>query len=320
MSTYRELIYMCLDVLKGTSDDFSYTEEHIAYLIDKFRAFLLKQRYGNDPKKHVPYSNYQTINIELNPVFNKKANMILPKWDKQGYLYSTHPVASDVYIVLKAFDSFKEGQPIYTPVTQVVFPKNTSELDVKITPDAYDIINKEDALYHYFTMTERPEFEESVKPNNKYHTSKEQIDYTLQLGIPRVTVDGYYDINFEYTSRERLPFVGNNKYLKNSRYCAIDENNYLCVMPKKEDGLNFHLFKNLRLTAIFENPRDVKNDISFDYSKDWKDRIVPIEESLISTLIELVVNSLVKSVTSPEDTINNGTDENSSMPTVMNKK
>ena len=29
MTTYRELIYMCLDVLKGTSDDFSYTEEHM---------------------------------------------------------------------------------------------------------------------------------------------------------------------------------------------------------------------------------------------------------------------------------------------------
>ena len=54
MTTYREAIYMCLDLLKGMSDDFTYTEDHVAYLLDKFRALLLKQRYGNDPKKHVP--------------------------------------------------------------------------------------------------------------------------------------------------------------------------------------------------------------------------------------------------------------------------
>ena len=38
MTTYREAIYMCNDLLKGMSDDFTYTEEHIAYLLDKFRA------------------------------------------------------------------------------------------------------------------------------------------------------------------------------------------------------------------------------------------------------------------------------------------
>ena len=65
MTTYREAIYMCLDLLKGKSDDFSFTEEHIAYLLDKFRALLLKQRYGKDPLKEIPYSNYQTIELDL---------------------------------------------------------------------------------------------------------------------------------------------------------------------------------------------------------------------------------------------------------------
>ena len=66
MTTYREAIYMCLDLLKGMSDDFTYTEDHVAYLLDKFRALLLKQRYGNDPKKHVPYSNYQNVEVTFN--------------------------------------------------------------------------------------------------------------------------------------------------------------------------------------------------------------------------------------------------------------
>ena len=56
MSTYRELVYLVLDELKGTSDDFTYTEEHIMFLLSNYRAFLLKQKY-NDIKKQIPESN-----------------------------------------------------------------------------------------------------------------------------------------------------------------------------------------------------------------------------------------------------------------------
>ena len=44
MSKYSELVYMVLDELKGMSDDFSFTEDHIVFLLDKYRAFILKQR------------------------------------------------------------------------------------------------------------------------------------------------------------------------------------------------------------------------------------------------------------------------------------
>ena len=52
MSTYREQVYLILDELKGISDDFSFTEEHIMYLLDKYRAFVLSQKYG-DIKKEI---------------------------------------------------------------------------------------------------------------------------------------------------------------------------------------------------------------------------------------------------------------------------
>ena len=58
MSTYRELVYLVLDELKGTSDDFTYTEEHIMFLLSKSRAFLLKQKY-NDIMR--PYEKYGLI-------------------------------------------------------------------------------------------------------------------------------------------------------------------------------------------------------------------------------------------------------------------
>lgn len=227
MTTYREAIYMCLDLLKGMSDDFTYTEDHVAYLLDKFRALLLKQRYGNDPKKHVPYSNYQTLTIKISNL----------------------------------------------------------------------------TIYE-----------------NSYYKSDEQIPYMLQLGIPRVTFDNYYDINFEFTSRERLPFVGNNKFLKRIWYGAIDEKGFFCLKANStriivDDREPLLLY----LTGIFENPREIKDEISFNEVESYNelDRNIPIEESLITTLIELVVKELAGSMYIPSDNINNNRDDKASLANVI---
>ena len=199
------------------SDDFTYTEDHIAYLLDKFRAFLLKQRYGNDPKKHVPYSNYQTIIV------------------------------------------------------------NFTNLD-----------------------TELP-----------YFISETKIPYVMQLGIPRISSEGYYyDYTFEFTSRERLPFVGNNKFLKKIWYCAIDAQNKLCIKaPSLKIFVSEDSPLSVELTAIFENPREVE---SMDL-----DSNIPIEESLITTLIELVVKELASSVYRPSDDVNDNRDGNADMHTFI---
>ena len=65
MNTYSQVCYLVLDELKLTSDDSLYNEEHVIYLLNKYRAFLLKQKYSNDIKKTIPESNYQTISFDL---------------------------------------------------------------------------------------------------------------------------------------------------------------------------------------------------------------------------------------------------------------
>lgn len=67
MSTYKELTYMVLDELKIVSDDSHFQEEHVLFLLDKYRAFLLAQRY-KDIRKEIPESNYQTICVDLKQV------------------------------------------------------------------------------------------------------------------------------------------------------------------------------------------------------------------------------------------------------------
>lgn len=60
---YRELVYMCLDEIKLASDDSYITEDHILFLISKYRAFLLRQKYE---KTNMPVaeSNYQKIKVQ----------------------------------------------------------------------------------------------------------------------------------------------------------------------------------------------------------------------------------------------------------------
>ena len=59
---------MVLDMLKVTSDDSTFTEEHIIFLAGRYRSFLLKQRYSSDLKKQIPESNYQTLCLDLEKV------------------------------------------------------------------------------------------------------------------------------------------------------------------------------------------------------------------------------------------------------------
>lgn len=81
--TYRELVYLVLDGLKLISDDSHFTEEHVAFLLGKYRAFLLKQRYS-DIRKDIPESNYQTICVDVEKYNSNSCN--------KGYLRSVHKI------------------------------------------------------------------------------------------------------------------------------------------------------------------------------------------------------------------------------------
>ena len=61
--TYRELVYMALDALKIHSDDSKFTEDHVIFLLNKYRAYVLYQKYSKT-LEGVDNRNYQSINID----------------------------------------------------------------------------------------------------------------------------------------------------------------------------------------------------------------------------------------------------------------
>ena len=68
--TYRELVYMTLDALKIYSDDSKFTEEHVIFLLNKYRAYALIQKYSKT-LEGVNYKNCQTIDVEIQRTGNE---------------------------------------------------------------------------------------------------------------------------------------------------------------------------------------------------------------------------------------------------------
>lgn len=62
--TFRELVYMCLDEVKLASDDAYITEDHVLFLISKYRSLALRQKYDkiNTPPDD---SNFQEIAVKI---------------------------------------------------------------------------------------------------------------------------------------------------------------------------------------------------------------------------------------------------------------
>ena len=192
MSTYKELVYMCLDELKLYSDDALYTEEHIMFLLGKYRTFLIKQRYS-DVKKQIPESNYQTICLDLIEV----------------------PAIS--------------GEPC---------------------------------------------------EGGFYLRSKEKIPFLMKIGNPRVYPIDYYQGEITYVSRERMRYVGYNKYLQNIIYTSLGPDNYLYF---KSFNPQFLYLEKVRITGIFEDTLAASElqcpDESGDIVSDVLDREFPIENA-----------------------------------------
>lgn len=219
--TYREIVYMVLDELKGMSDDFTFTEDHLIFLLGKLRSFLLKQRYYADIKKTISESNYQTICLDL---------------------------------------------------------------------------------------IEVPAISGETCEGGSYLRSKNKIPVTLMIGNPRVYPIDYYQGEIAYVSRDRMRYVGYNKWMKNIIYCSIAPDGYLYF---KSWNPQFLYLEKVKFTAIFEDANEVSNltcDGDEGAACDLMDRIFPIEEALVPPLIELVVNELRKAEYAPSDEENNADD------------
>ena len=224
--TYKELVYLVLDELKLTSDDSLINENHVIFLLSKYRNFILKQRYS-DIKKPIPESNYQTICLDLQVTDNI------------------------------------EGVPCAGSTL----------------------------------------------------TSIQQITNLMKIGNQKVYPTDYFQGEITLVSRERLRYVGHNKYLKSIIYCAIGPDKYLYF---KSQNPNHLYLRKVRMTGIFddvEKASELQCSDNNENNCDILDREFPLESALVPTIIELIVKELSNTIYQPQDEENDANDNLSEIKT-----
>lgn len=318
MSTYRELIYMVSDSVKTLSDDSIFTEEHIAFLLNRYRTYLLKQKYVKKAQE-IPLSNYQTVCSKLKEVPTVPGCPCIIN-DNSTYLRTenklSHPLTfSDIQATAVIC-----GRTAYS--FHIMLDNHDEDYEKKL-----EYINNRwnQHLEHVRDIRTRDWYETTCQEEINYEYGKliaEEINTEIvtrqidECGDMSVMAANNYG-NITMVSRERLPYTGTNRFTKKTIYGAVEPDRYIYI---KSDNEKFTEFNRLFITAIFEDPMEAyDNSVCDKTCKDadepcdeW-DRVFPIEDALQTQLLALVVKDVLGAQYRPSDKQNNATDDMASI-------
>lgn len=144
-----------------------------------------------------------------------------------------------------------------------------------------------------------------------YLRSKQKIPKLMDGAVTRVyPVDYYQGVNVVMVSRERMRYVGSNKWLKNVIYVSIGPDLHLYM---NSSNPLFKYMKKARMTGVFED-WDEAEEMSCDAdgedtSCDVMEREFPIRDYLVPQLIEMTEKEILGTLYRPKDPANNATDD-----------
>lgn len=221
-----------------------------------------------------------------------------------------------VYMVL---DSLKlASDDAYYTQEHVVFL--VSKIRSAILKQTYSDIKKEIPESNYQTIC--LDLEETSGFNNgvcdeTYLKSIQKIPTTLPIGNTKVHTSDYFQGEITYVSRERFKYVGYNKWLQNIIYASLGPDQHIYLKANNPQAM--YLDK-ISITGIFEDTEEAAKlscDNNEDTNCDILDTTFPIEEGLVSTLIEMTVKFLSGSAYKPKDTSNDAADSLSELASFL---
>jgi hypothetical protein len=144
-----------------------------------------------------------------------------------------------------------------------------------------------------------------------YLRTKERIPKLLDGNLPRVyPMDFYQGINVVYVPRDRMRYIGTNRFLQNIIYVSLGPDQHLYL---NSSNPQFMYLKKLRMLGGFEDFDEASNLLcdsdGEDASCDVLEMRFPIREYLIPTLIELCVKDITGAAYKPSDNHNNAHDD-----------
>ena len=154
----------------------------------------------------------------------------------------------------------------------------------------------------------------------EYLRSTEKVPSLMNIGIKHIyPVDYFNSEHISYIPLERMPYVGYNKWLSNMIYVTKGPDDYLYL---KSSNPQFLYLKKLKIDAVFQNSQEATKlscGNSIDSNCDILDSEFPLEDTLISVLIQLMVQELSGARYLPTDKQNNASDGMSGLMRVTPK-
>lgn len=154
-----------------------------------------------------------------------------------------------------------------------------------------------------------------------YLRSTQKIPKILEGVRPRVyPSDFYQDIHISFVPRERMRYVGTNKWLGNIIWVSLGADLHLYL---RSDNPQFLYLKKLRMLAVFED-FDEASDLlcdkeGGDASCDVLDATFPIRDYLVPSLIELCEKELLGASYRPKDDVNSASDDLSDLASFLRR-
>lgn len=189
-----------------------------------------------------------------------------------------------------------------------------SKIRALLLKQTYSNIKKEIPQSNYQTicldLMQVPAITGEPCEGGTYLRSKEKVPSTMTIGTNIVyPIDFYQGTHITYVSRERMRYVGTNKWLKNIIYTSKGPDGYLYF---KSSNPQFLYLEKVRMTGIFEDPdkaAELECDSDGNQQCDVLDREFPLEEGLVASVIELVIKYLSGAVYRPKDQENDANDD-----------
>ena len=142
-----------------------------------------------------------------------------------------------------------------------------------------------------------------------YLRSEQKIPTTLPIGNTQIYPVDYYQGEITFVSRERMRYVGHNKWLQNIIYASLGPDSHLYF---KSSNPQYLYLKKAKMTGIFEDTdKAAELECPSEEGKvcDIMDKEFPLEEGLVASVIELTVKYLNGAAYKPEDATNNAADD-----------
>ena len=150
-----------------------------------------------------------------------------------------------------------------------------------------------------------------------YLRTVQEMPKVLEGTLPRVYPQDYYsNPRITFVSRDRMRFVGTNKYLQNIIYTSLGPDLHLYLKSSNPQFLYLEGENKLKVSAVFEDfdkAAELSCTEGSDAPCDALDAEFPIRDYLVPSLIEYVVKELLGAVYRPKDNQNNAYDEMSGL-------